>query len=146
MTTKTSLVNLITNITSRNQAKDLAKTIADAVNEGHFDALPLWINLKGMEEMIKDVKEQTRDTAIREIEKHGKSHTMGGTMLSLNSGKRIFEYKHNPEWQLLMNQIKGLEEQMKLAINHTIVDPMTGEVIPAAKVKHTTETISVTLA
>ena len=130
---------------SRLRAQQLAEQLSDQVLDGNKDPLEAWGELKMLEDAIKKAKDLIRDPAIEELAKYGPSTMMNGVKLTKYNGKRTYKYDHNDDWSELKSKMQDVERKMKIAVNDTIVDEETGEVIPPAKVVYSSETISVEL-
>lgn len=127
------------------RAQQLAEQLSEAVLNGDKGPLGVWAELKMLEEAIKRAKDLIRDASIDELAKYGPSTDIGGVTFTKYNGKRNYKYDHNPDWLDLKHKMEEVERKMKIAINDTIVDEETGEVIPPAKVTYSSETISVKL-
>ena len=130
-------------LNSRDKVDMAVSRLVTAVDEGEMDPLQLMIELKGLEEVIKKTRELIRDNALNELHKHGKEAQVNGSTLRVNTGRRHFDYKHSEKWQAKKLELETIEKEMKAAINHTIVDEDTGEIIQPARVRHSTEYISI---
>lgn len=131
---------------SRGQVDKLADFLTEDTLSGNQDPLDAWASLKVLEEAIKQAKDRIKDAAIDELAKYGPTATINGAKLTKYNGRRFYDYSHNPDWQQLKSKMEEVERKMKIAINDTIVDEETGEVVPPAKVTHSSETISVSLS
>lgn len=139
------MTSLEKSINTKQKVQAAVETLIQAIDDGEADPLQTMIELKGLEDFCKKAKEAIRDAAINELYKYGKTATIHGSVLRVNTGRRTFSYDHYDKWLVKKHELEMIEKEMKAAMNHTVIDESTGEVIPPAKVKYSTESISVEL-
>ena len=122
---------------------------------GDYNPLDIEIQLKAMEEVIKQLRADgdIKTAVIAEAEKHGKSFEYRGCKLSIREGGVKYDYASTGDstWAMLDAEAKGIAEQKKAReefLKHLppegVADANTGEFItPPAKTSSTT--IAVTL-
>lgn len=122
---------------------------------GDFNPLDVEIQLKAMEEVIKQLRgdDEIKSAVIAEAEKYGKSFDYRGCKISIREGGVSYDYAATGDssWAMLDAEAKALSEQKKnrekflqsLPPEGTI-SPDTGEIMYAAP-RTSKTTIAVTL-
>lgn len=122
--------------------------INEAVINGEINALEAYIELKRIENLLKDVMKGVQEEAIIEAEKYGKGeHEDFGAKFQVKNAAGRWSYKNNKHWVELDANRKGLEEQLKALYKAGVtgVDEETGELIQHAEYTEGKTTISVKL-
>ena len=126
---------------------DVMKEAAKEVLEGNVNPLEFMIKVAAMEKALKDAKDQVKEYALEEFEKHNQKEVeMDGVKISKTSGGR-YSYKHIEEWVNLNNLKKEIEkksqEAYKAQMHGASVVTDDGEVYEAAEFVPNKESISI---
>ena len=142
----------ITKETIKEQSIALLKDL----DEGHFSPLHIAAQLKFIEDVITNIKEEVRQRVVAEKDKYGKdAMTYHGATFDIKEAGVKYDYSHCEDdiWNDLDKQIQALTELRKereaflktLKERFTYVDESTGEIVtlyPAQKKSTTTYAIT----
>lgn len=131
---KTEIIRINTDVPSKEDVKQIAARIAEEVIFGNVDPIEAHLKLSIIKDVAEDSLKQIRSSVNDKFDKWGSDKPViaGWTVERVNGGN-VAKFDHNPEWLKLKAQLAELEEKMKAAAKGmTIVDDVTGEVIPAA--------------
>jgi len=142
----------ITKETIKEQSIALLKDL----DEGHFSPLHIAAQLKFIEDVITNIKEEVRQRVVAEKDKYGKdAMTYHGATFDIKEAGVKYDYSHCNDtiWDDLKQQLDTLNQQMKereaflksLKERLTYVDESTGEIItiyPPQKKSTTTYAIT----
>jgi len=119
---------------------------AQAIEQGNTNPLSAYTELKQLSEMIASMMDSVKDQAIEERRKYGKEEVVkNGFKIELANGRKIWNYKSSQRWQHLDAQRKTYEELMQKAYHGAkIADAETGEMIEAAELSFSSDTIRLT--
>lgn len=100
-----------------------------------------------LEEQLKEVKgvmDEMREQAAREVKEY--EYNYGGMTWEFRNGRRVWDFKGVPEWAELEQQRKKVEAKLRGAFEarergQTIVDEVTGEIVPLPGVKFTKDVL-----
>ena len=158
MTTKPDIRDVVfygTEIT-KEAIKEQSIALLKDMDEGHITPLQLAAQLKFVEDIITNVKEELRQRVIAEQSKYGKERmTFKGATFDIKEAGVKYDYSHCEDdiWNDLDKQIQALTELRKereaflktLKERFTYVDESTGEIVtlyPAQKKSTTTYAIT----
>lgn len=129
------LLTINTNdIPTKEDCKQAAARMAEQVLFGEISPIEAHLKLSLVKDMADDVLKQIKSSVSDSMDTYGKEKPVfaGWVMEKVNGGNTA-KFDHNPEWLRLKQQLTKLEDKMKAsAKDMTIVDEVTGEVIPAA--------------
>ena len=124
--------------------KDIEDWIVKNLNQiedGDIDSVPFFLDLKRLENLIKDSKNQLSEYVLDDLS--GSVKEIDGYKIEPQKGRKMWNFKHLPQWNYAKNQLSTIEHQAKLAYENTIIDENTGEVVEAAIVTYSKDTIKV---
>lgn len=129
----TEIIRINTDVPSKEDVKQLSARIAEEVLFGNVDPIEAHLKLSIIKDVADDALKQIRSSVNDKFDNWGSDKPIisGWTVERVNGGNTS-KYDHNPEWVRLKAQLAELEEKMKTAIKMTVIDDVTGEVIPAA--------------
>lgn len=116
------------------------------VVEGEVDALVVYANITTTIKALQALEETIKEKAIKDAELQEKKFTHFGYTFEKVAPRRMVNYKNVPQWADLKARQERIEKLALTAATQfgaTIVDEETGEVIPAAEIKYTKESLSV---
>ena len=136
--------------------KETSLALLKDLDEGHIAPLQLAAQLKFVEDVISNVKEELRQRVVAEKDKYGKDDmTYHGAKFDIREAGVKYDYSHCEDtiWNELSQQIDTLTEQRKereaflkaLKEKLTYVDESTGEIVtlyPPQKKSTTTYAIT----
>jgi len=128
--------------------RDYLYNLNEAVINGEKNPLEVYVELKGLEKLLKDVISAVQPDAIDEAEKYGKGeHDAYGAKFQVKNGAGRWSFKGNPEWVDAEAKKKAIEEQLKTLFKGGVVgvDESTGEMIKGAEFTPGKTTIAVRL-
>ena len=120
--------------------------LAARVVEGEAYALAVYAEISATIKALQALEETIKEQAIRDAEHQDKKFTMYGYTFEKVAPRRMVNYKNVPQWADLKARQERIEKLALTAATQfgaTIVDEETGEVIPAAEIKFTKESLSV---
>jgi N-dimethylarginine dimethylaminohydrolase len=120
--------------------------LAARVVEGEVDALVVYANISHTIKALQALEEIVKEKAIKNAELYEKKFTHFGFAFEKVAPRRVVSYKNVPQWADLKARQERIEKLALTAATQfgaTIVDEETGEVIPAAEIKFTKESLSV---
>ena len=127
---------------TKSQIATFADKALEEIDSGLYNPLQIHLCLKGMEELIKVLKEGMAEQVIAEAEKHGKQFDFMGASVKL-SERKTYDFSQDSTW-CEMDKAKKEREEMMKHITSPMADADTGEMIYPAQFK-ITSIISVTL-
>ena len=117
------------------------------VEGGNKCPLAFYIELKEITDLLKDLMDQIKPTALTEASKwHGQVYC--GYEIIKKAGGGRYNYDHIPEIIELKNQVKELEKQAQYAlktINNGLLITADGELITPAQYIQNDDTIQIKL-
>ena len=117
------------------------------VEGGNQCPLAFYIELKEITDLVKDLMDQIKPTALTEASKwHGQVYC--GYEIIKKAGGGRYNYDHIPEIIELKNQVKELEKQAQYAlktINNGLLITADGELITPAQYIQNDDTIQIKL-
>lgn len=120
--------------------------LAARVVEGEVDALVVYGKISTTIKALQALEEIVKEKAIKDAELYEKKFTHFGFAFEKLAPRRMVSYKNVPQWADLKARQERIEKLALTAATQfgaTIVDEETGEVIPAAEIKFTKESLSV---
>ena len=120
--------------------------LAARVVEGEVDALVVYANISHTIKALQALEEIVKEKAIKNAELYEKKFTHFGFAFEKVAPRRVVSYKNVPQWADLKARQERIEKLALTAATQfgaTIVDEETGEVIPAAEIKFTKESLIV---
>lgn len=90
--------------------------VTENVEEGNADALTVYGELKDIETYLKQAISQVFDVAIDEAEKEDKTFQHAGFKFERRAGATRYSFKHIPQWNVLNNELKAYESELKSAL------------------------------
>ena len=120
--------------------------LAARVVEGEVDALVAYGSISTTIKALQALEEIVKEKAIKDAELYEKKFTHFGFAFEKLAPRRMVSYKNVPQWADLKARQERIEKLALTAATQfgaTIVDEETGEVIPAAEIKFTKESLSV---
>ena len=130
---------------SKSEIAAYTSNVKEMILSGGIDGLEAAIFLKSMEEIIKQLKDDSdiKRMILSEVEKYGKSAELNGAKIGI-SERRTYEFEVDTEWNEMQEEINILKERQKeretflKAVNKPVADPETGEIINPIPCKSTT--------
>ena len=123
-----------------------AENIVSEVLAGHQSGIEVFAKIRYLEAVLAEAKAQIEETTMIELQKQdGNKCGFGGVELAYKQGSRRYVYDHNPAYVEAKEQMKAIEEMMKVAIKSEIADTETGEVAPPAKETYTKDSITASI-
>jgi polyhydroxyalkanoate synthesis regulator phasin len=116
------------------------------VVEGEIDALVAYGNISTTIKALQALEEVIKEKAMKDAEHQEKKFTHFGFAFEKLAPRRMVNYKNVPQWADLKARQERIEKLALTAATQfgaTVVDEETGEVIPAAEIKYTKESLSV---
>ena len=125
---------------------DIVNDITLAVENGDVDALEAFVNLKKLEEIVKQAKKRIDDLAIDEAAKHG-AKTFGflDSEITIKNSAGRYDYSNIPEITSKELELKLLKDKHKAALKNELFDLGTGEKIEPPIYKGGREILSIKL-
>jgi hypothetical protein len=125
------------------------KALFDEVTAGNAPALQSYIELKRYADDMAKYLEALKDQAVNEFNDQygGREQTIHGATVSRHSSGR-YDYSGISEWKQTKDKLTLLERtaQMAYKAGGSVVDELTGEVIPPAKYIANRDSISIKFA
>ena len=142
MTTKPDIRDVVfygTEIT-KESIKEQSVALLNDLDEGHISPLQLAAQLKFVEDVIANVKEELRQRVVAEKDKYGKDDmTYQGAKFDIKEAGVKYDFSHCEDviWNDLKQQLDALTEQIKereaflkaLKERFTYIDESTGEIV-----------------
>lgn len=142
MTTKPDIRDVVyygTEIT-KESIKEQSVALLNDLDEGHIYPLQLAAQLKFVEDVIANVKEELRQRVVSEKDKYGKDDmTYHGAKFDIKEAGVKYDYSQCDDviWNDLKQQLDALTEQIKereaflkaLKERFTYIDESTGEIV-----------------
>jgi len=136
-------VNLIVN-TAKFDLNSALIQIKDAAIEGNINPLEAYIKFNEIETLISGLKDEIKEITNKEAIKF-KEQSYNGYLVGI-SERKTMDYSHIQKWNEAKELIKTIENAAKSTYNTTggndIVDTVTGEIIPSAKLKGCTTVLT----
>ena len=134
------------NLIKTTNIKETVAEITTAVQNGEVNALEAFINLKKIEEIIKQVKKNVDDLVIEEAAKYNtKTFTTFDAEVTLKNSATRYDYSNIPEIVNKELELKALKDKHKAALKSNVIDLDTGELVEAPIVKGGKEVVSIKL-
>ena len=134
------------NLIKTTNIKETVAEITTAVQNGEVNALEAYINLKKIEEIIKQVKKNVDDLVIEEAAKYNtKTFTTFDAEVTLKNSASRYDYSNIPEIVNKELELKALKDKHKAALKSNVIDLDTGELVEAPIVKGGKEVVSIKL-
>ena len=126
--------------------KESVADITTAIQNGDVDALEAFVNLKKIEEIIKQVKKNIDDLAIDEACKYSqKTFDYNDAEITIKNSPTRYNYSNIPAIVKKENELKELKDKHKTALRVDVVDTETGELLVPPIVKGGRELLSIKL-
>ena len=128
------------------KAIEFYEDLAARVVEGEVDALVTYGSISTTIKALQALEEVIKEKAIKDAENWDKKFTHFGFTFEKIAPRRMVNYKNVPQWADLKARQERIEKLALTAATQfgaTIVDEETGEVVPAAEIKYTKESLSV---
>lgn len=91
-----------------------AESAISNIREGNINALDAWCEIVALENMIKEIKKNIKDTALNEAEKYGsKTFSTHGANVTIKSIAPKYDYSVCGKWSSLEEQIQALKAEQK---------------------------------
>lgn len=119
---------------------------AARVVEGYANALLTYAEISHTIKALQALEETIKEQAIRDAENEDKKFKMHGYTFEKLPPRRMVNYKNVPQWADLKARQERIEKLALTAATQfgiTVVDDETGEIVPAAEIKYTKESLSV---
>ena len=119
---------------------------AEAIENGQTNPLTAYIELKQFNDLISSMMDKVKEQAVEERRKYGKEEIIkNGYKIELANGRKLWKYDHSERWKELNNSRKMYEELMQKAYNGMeIADATSGEIVPAAELSYSQDTLRLT--
>ena len=119
---------------------------AEAIENGQTNPLTAYIELKQFNDLILSMMDKVKEQAVEERRKYGKEEVIkNGYKIELANGRKLWKYDHSERWKELNNSRKMYEELMQKAYNGMeIADATSGEIVPAAELSYSQDTLRLT--
>lgn len=103
---------------------------ASAVSDGEQDALRVYVAFKSIENALTCAFERISNDVLSECDRY-EPRELAERGVTVRNGTSRWHYEDCPEWVLINNQKKALEEELKARakVTEEIVDNETGEVL-----------------
>jgi len=96
------------------EEKEQLTAVVESVEDGHADPIEAYHHLTQIAKLAKECADQIRDIAVTEAEKHPeKTFEQNGLKITLNSGRRSFDFKECRSWVEVKEQLKEREIVLK---------------------------------
>ena len=121
----------------KNLKEQISATIQD-VQDGNFNPLEAYANLKSLEKYLKTSYLQIEESAIEEAEKYGeKTFEDFGFSVTVRNGNTTYDYSSNVDIKRLEGELKYIKDLLKNAsrMDKVIVDENTGETYSPCPIK-----------
>lgn len=91
--------------------------IAEQVEKGEFDPLKAYAHLKREEAILKSCIARVQEAAVEEAEKYeDKKFEAHGFQFERREGRKMYDFKHIPEWIEAKGALKTVEDKAKAAL------------------------------
>ena len=133
-------------IIKTNKIQTDVDNLVQKVLQGDINPLDVYITIKKIEDALKTAKKRLKDISVDEAEKYGKM-TFGymDADITIKNSATSYDYSNIPEVITKELELKAIKERHKQALQHTIIDEKTGEILKAPIVKHGQPTLSIKL-
>lgn len=129
-----------------------SSNIIESVESGRINPLDLSLQIKVLEELLKDLKEKNLDYALDEISKHGGKTSLYDVRIEKVEAGVKYTFDHDDKWKELKWHVDVATERLReretlmrnIPSGMEMVDPITGEMISCAH-KTSTTTIKISL-
>lgn len=121
--------------------KNLENNIADLVQDiedGNFNPLEGYANLKVFEKFVKDAINQIEPLALEEAGNYNeKTISEFGFQITKRNGYVTYDFSENEDVRRLESELKGIKDILKNAsrMGKSIVDDNTGEIYEPCSIK-----------
>jgi len=106
----------ITDFAAGLPAEKELRAIANAVEEGHIDALAAFITLTRLSKLIDQMKDRVKESALTEAAKWPeKSFNYFGVTVEKRAAAGRWDFKSIPSWQEAKATVMSIEERAKAA-------------------------------
>lgn len=119
-----------------------AQLLAGMVEDGLVSALETYVRFRALHDALAQALERIAPQAVEEAEMDvTRERQRFGVGVQVRPGRVTFDYSGDAVWDGLMAQERALAAQRKVreallqAMTADLVDPQTGEFVPAARVK-----------
>lgn len=135
-------LKLPANLTKSN-FKEVAQEIFNLV-DGHDDPVMTFIRLKAYIEILEQLKDMLKESAIKEAEIYHKfEREINGVKFDVSASPTRYDYSGDSKWSYLKAQLKDRETMLKGLIEE-VADPTTGEIIKPAIPQYGSEILKIT--
>ncbi len=129
MENATSLVNQFN--LSKGEIQRFADKVAGEIEAGQYNALQVAINLKAMEEAVKQIKERIQVDIDLEAGKYAeKTIPFSGAEIEKKQ-RATYDFSQDQQWLEIRDKLKEREKMLK-SLSGEMADPETGEIIRPA--------------
>jgi hypothetical protein len=99
--------------------KEFKLNIAEAVQgvvDGTADPIEVYANLNDLAKFIDAAKAEIFDNVLNEAQKfESKTFQYKGFEVQVSEGRKMYDFKHIPQWSEAQHQLKEIEERAKAA-------------------------------
>lgn len=125
----------------------ICHTLVTDTQEGKMNALDAFADLKALMGEVADALKEVEPLAMEEAMKYPKTFDHHGLKFTRTDGRRLYNYKHIPEWVEQEAKLKAIEQEAKDAAEQqakgNIIAGDDGVVKDAAIVTFTKSSLSV---
>jgi hypothetical protein len=116
--------------------RDYIESLTTKVIEGELNPLDVYCELSDMQKAIKSALDMIESHALTEAQKYAKDECkVKGYKVSVTE-RKVWDFKHIPEWREAEQRRKDIEERSKIAATHGLdVNLNTGEITEKATYK-----------
>lgn len=127
---------------------NLYEQIAEQVEQGEYNPLEAYAQLKREEAILKSCIARVIEAAVEEAEKYPeKKFEAYGYAFERREGRKMYDFKHIPAWIAAKGEVKAIEERAKAALAAREKDLLTatndGEEAHLPRVTFTKSSLSV---
>jgi hypothetical protein len=137
---------------TKSDIKVASKNIMQSIESGKINPLDLALQIKVLDELLKDLRERLMDYSLDEIDKHGGKTSLYDVKIERVEAGIKYSFDHDDTWRLLKADVDSATEKLKaresimkaVPEGMEMIDKDTGETIPCAY-KTSTTTIKISL-
>lgn len=142
------LLKIQNNELSKDSLNNNIQAITEGIENGEIDALQAHLYFKAVQNVAKQVVDNTLSDAIAEADNYGKDNKKFGAEFSIKNSPDTLDYEQDEEYKRLNEQLKErkklLNDAHKASQDGRSIIDESGEVVPVVPVKkHGGQTISV---
>lgn len=124
------------------------KITDDIIESGNYNPLQAWVEITNIEKSLEKIKENIKQSAIKEREKYGKEEALYGAKISVIEAGTKYDYTecNDAKWNALESESKRIADEKKarekflksIPKDQQLTDEDTGFIIVAPTKKSTT--------